>query len=413
MEDILEKFNPWWDGAYPFPGIERNVYLSKLEKLMNVKDVILITGLRRVGKTTLMHQLIHRLLRQEDPQKILYVSLDYLSLKDHTILDIEDAFRKANSLKHDEKVFLFFDEVHVQKDFELQLKNLYDLGHSKVFASGSANLDIVMRSPNLTGRQRLLRIDPLSFGEFMRFRNLEISRADTHLYASLAREYIDMGGIPEYVLTRDPNVLQSLIDTILYKDISDRHEIRNRENVKNILMMAARSVSSPMSLNRISRVLGIRHEVVTRIVQLLIEANLLHIVEREGKFNERQVSPKKIYLADTGLFSVLTERSNLGANVENAVFLTLSRYGDVRYSNQGGAEVDFIQGLDAYEVKFKREIDEKDMVNIIGLRGMNSRTIVTESMDEVRDGVRLVPLWKFLREREPEDWDESEGEDSA
>lgn len=403
MEDILEKFNPWWDGPYPFPGIKRSAYLLKLEQLLDVKDVILITGLRRVGKTTLMHQFIHRLLRHENPKRILYVSLDYLSLKDYTILQIEDAFRKVNSLRHDEKVFMFLDEVHVQKDFELQLKNLYDLGHSKIFASGSANLDIIMRSSYLTGRQRLVRIDPLSFGEYMRFRNLEISRADTHLYASLAREYVEIGGIPEYVLTRDPNVLQSLIDTILYKDISDRYEIRNRNNVKNILMMAARTVSSPMSLNRISRVLGIRHEVVTRVVHLLIEANLLHIVERDGKFNERNVAPKKLYVADTGLFSVLTERTNLGAKVENTVFLTLSRSGAVRYSNQSGEEVDFIQGRDACEVKFKREIEEKDMANIKDLRGMKSKTIVTESVDEVRDGIGLVPLWKFLREQERED----------
>lgn len=405
MEDILEKFNPWWDGSYPFPGIERSTYLSKLEKLMDVKDVVLITGLRRVGKTTLMHQLIHRLLQREDPQRILYISLDYLSLKDHTILNIEDAFRKANSLKHDEKVFLFFDEVHIQKDFELQLKNLYDLGHCKVFASGSANLDIVMRSPYLTGRQRLMRINPLSFGEFLQFRNIEISRADTHLFASLAREYVEIGGIPDYVLTQDPNVLQSLIDTILYKDISDTHGIRNRENVKSILMMAARSVSSPMSLNRISRVLGIRHEIVSRVINLLVEANLLHIVEREGKFNERQVAPRKLYVADTGLFSALTEHSNLGAKVENAVFLTLSRSGGVQYSNQGGAEVDFIHEKNAYEVKFKREIDEKNMRNIRNLRGMKTKTIVTESVDEIRDGVRLVPLWKFLREHERNDDD--------
>ncbi len=398
MEDILIKFNPWWDGTYEFPGIERSRYLEILEKHIGSRDVILITGLRRVGKTTIMHQIIHRLLQNEDPRKVLYVSMDYLPLKDHMILDIEDAFRRANSLKYNEKVFLFLDEVHFQDDFELQLKNLYDLGFSKVFASGSANLDIIMRSPHLTGRQRIIRINPLSFGEFMQFRDLSITRADHHLFPSLAMDYVETGGLPEYVLSGDPNVLQTLVDTILYRDISDRHDIRNRENVKNILMMIAQSVSTPLSVNRIARVLKVRNETISRVISLLVEANLIHVVERAGKLAERKAAVRKMYLADTGLFSVLTERINLGAKVENSVFLTLVKNDPIRYWNTNGTEVDFIQGKNAFEAKFKRDVSKKDLTPIINLRGMSSRTMITESMDEQRDNVRLMPLWKVYHE---------------
>jgi uncharacterized protein len=400
MEDILLKFNPWWDKTYEFPGIERDEYLAKLEPLLGLRDVLLITGLRRVGKTTIMHQLIHRLLQNVSPRNILYISLDYLPLRDRTILEIEEAFRKVNSLKFNEKVFLFFDEVHFHNDYELQLKNLYDLGFSKVVASGSANLDIVMRSPYLTGRQRLVRINPLSFNEFMRFRGLHVSRVDRHLLPSIALDYVETGGLPEYVLRKDPNVLQTLIDTILYRDISDRNNIRNRENVKNILMMIAQSVSTPLSVNRISRVLKIRNEIVSKIIDLLIEANLIHIAERTGKFAERKASPNKYYLADTGLFSVLTERINLGAKVENSVFLTLKRQDIVRYSKTSNEEVDFIIGTDAFEAKYKREITEKDLTPIRNLRGPTSRTIITENTEDIHKNIRLMPLWKFFQERE-------------
>jgi len=396
MDAILEKFNPWWNDTYEFPGIERKAYLDKLSNMVDIRDVIFITGLRRVGKTTLMHQCIHRLLQREAPERILYISLDYFPLKEYSILEIEDAYRQLHSLKYNDKVYLFLDEVHFQDNFEIQLKNLYDLGFSKVFASGSGNLDIIMRSPYLTGRQRLITVNPLSFKEFIEFRGVTFLKANQHLYPTLAADYVENGGLPEYVITKDPNVLQSLIDTILYRDISDRHDIRNRENVKNILRLIAQSVSTSISVNRISRLLKIRNEVVSKIINLFIEANLIHIVERTGKFTERKISPKKMYLADTGLFSVLTERINLGAKVENCVFLTLAKAGTVRYSNIGQREVDFIHGNSAFESKYKHEISQKDLSAILHVSGMDSKTVVTESKEGNTTGVNLVPLWRFL-----------------
>ena len=244
MEEILHQFNPWWEGEYKSPGIPREEYLHSLAGLWKTRDVVLLAGLRRVGKTTLMHQLIHTFLKEGvEPKHLFYVSLDNLALKDLSISEVVEAYRKARSVKHNERVVLFLDEVHFKDDWELELKNLYDMGHVKVFASGSASLDIVMKSPNLTGRQRLVRVRPLNFGEFLDFTGRRHSMADAHLMPGLAREYVERGGLPEYVLTEDPNVLQSLLDSILYRDIAGRYEIRNRENLKDILALLAQGVT--------------------------------------------------------------------------------------------------------------------------------------------------------------------------
>ncbi|MCK5559957.1 MAG: ATP-binding protein, partial [Thermoplasmata archaeon] len=288
MEDLLYRFNPWWDGTFESPGIPRDDYLSRLLKLKNRKDIILITGLRRVGKTTLMHQLIHKLLEAVDSKHIFYVSLDNIALKDRSILEIVDIFRRINELKHDEFVYLFLDEVHFKKDYELQLKNLYDMGNVKIYASGSSSLDIIMKSPYLTGRQRIVRMAPLNFIEFLKFTSREIGKADQHLFPAAAEDYIRTGGMPEYVLTKDLNILQSIIYSILYRDIAGRYEIRNRESLFDILALLAQSVGSPMSLRKISRVLGIPIETVNRTLELFVEANLIHLVEREGKLSERK-----------------------------------------------------------------------------------------------------------------------------
>ena len=117
MEEILDRFNPWWTIKPDFPGIARKTYLSMLLNLKTTKDVVLITGLRRVGKTTLMQQVIHKLLGEVSSDRIFYVSLDNIALKDHTILEIVDGFRRSRSLKHNDFAYLFLDEVHVKKDY--------------------------------------------------------------------------------------------------------------------------------------------------------------------------------------------------------------------------------------------------------------------------------------------------------
>lgn len=396
MEELLHRFNPWWEKSYKFPGIARDEYLNTLLDLRDTKDVVLITGLRRVGKTTLMRQLIHNLLNTIESRHIFYVSLDNIALKEWSILEIVDNFKRINRLKHDEFVYLFLDEVHYKKDYELQLKNLYDSENAKVYASGSSSLDIIMKSPFLTGRQRIIRISPLNFKEYMRFVGKEISRADQHLYPGLAEEYLRTGGMPEYVMTRDLNTLQSLVYSILYRDIAGRHEIRNRENLMDILSLLAQSVGTPMSLRKISRVLGISVEVVSRTLDLFVEANLLHLIEREGKISERKVSPKKIYLADTGLFSVLTENVNLGAMVENLVYLSLRKRGVVRYHRTSGHEVDFVSGKRAWEVKYRDRIEEKELTRLKNIRGKKSRVIITRDKEGKEEGIQFQPLWRFL-----------------
>ncbi len=395
MEEILYRSNPWWSGEFKAPGIKRNDYLSQLFRLRGTNDVLLITGLRRVGKTTLVYQLVEELLREVDPKRIFYVSLDNLALKDYTILEIVDEYRKIQSLRHNDFVYLFFDEVHVKKDYEIQLKNIYDMGSAKIHASGSASLELIMKSPYLTGRQRVIHVYPLNFREYLQFTNNEITPADAHLYPKLAEEYATMGGLPEYVKTRDLNYLQSLLDTIIYRDIAGTHGIRNVEKLTDTLACLAQSVGTPASLRKIARCVGISKDEVSDILYFFKEANLIYDVEREGKLSERKVSPRKIYLADTGFFTVIVDKINLGAIVENLVYLKLRQQGEVRYHRASGLEVDFVRGKMAWESKYKDNIAEEDLKNLRNLRGY-SKAVITRTKEGDMNGVKLIPLWRFL-----------------
>jgi uncharacterized protein len=127
MKDLLDRFNPWWFGKTQFPGIPREGYLEELMRFKENNDIILISGLRRTGKTTLMKQMIQRMIDEGTKHEhILFVSMDNIGLKDRTILQIEDEYRKSSGMSNDEKLYLFLDEVHFQDQFEVQLKNLYE-----------------------------------------------------------------------------------------------------------------------------------------------------------------------------------------------------------------------------------------------------------------------------------------------
>jgi len=396
MDELLHRFNPWWSGSYRLPGIPRERYLSIMAGLKGTRDIVLLTGLRRVGKTTLMHQLISRLLGEVDANRIFYVSLDHLALRNRTILEIVEAFRRLRGLRHDDAAYLFLDEVHLKRDFEVQLKNIYDEGHAKVFASGSSSLDIVMRSPLLTGRQRLIRLPPLDYLEFLKFSARNVRPSDSHLHARYAEDYLRTGGIPEFVRTGDHNYLQSLVDSVLHRDIAARHNLRNREQLADILAFLAQGVGSPLGDRKISRVLGVPVQSVGRTIDLLIEANLVHAIEKEGKLAERKGSPAKVYLADTGLFQVLTENVNLGAMAENLVFLAIGGDRPPRYHRSNGLEVDFVRGAEAWESKYKSVIGEDDLRPLLRLKAFKRKVLVTKDSGGTRGGVRLVPLWKFL-----------------
>ncbi len=395
MESTLHRFNPWWNKEFEFPGIPRDLYIGELLGLKKTKDIVLVTGLRRVGKTTLFYQIIHELLAEVERKKIFYVSLDHISLRNYSILEIVDGFRQVSGLEHDEPAYLFLDEVHFKDDFELQLKNLYDMGNVKIFASGSASLDIVMKSPHLTGRQRIVNVSPLSFEEFLQFTDNNVSQANQHLYPGLMDEYMETGGMPEYVRTRDINVLQALVDSILYRDIAARHNIRNSGNLRDILSLTAQSIGSPLSLRKISRVLGIPIDTVSNILDLFVETGLIYLVEREGKVSERKASPRKIYIADNGLLNILTENVNKGARAENLAYLTLRGKIPVRYYRSSGFEVDFVMGKNAWESKYKNTITEDDTANIKKLKGYKNKTILTRNHDGKINGIRLLPLWKL------------------
>ncbi len=360
METVLYRFNPWWEKEPEWRFIPREKYLNRLKQYLHTKDVVIITGLRRVGKTTIMKMMIKELLKQGiPPGKIFYISLDFYSLERFSILDIIEEFFKLQKISFSEKVYLFLDEVAYKKDFQIQLKNLYDLYNAKVFASSSSASILRDRKAMLTGRERVIEVLPLDFKEYLLFKNLKIPKSDKHLLEVYFEDYMQIGGIPEYVLTEDPEYLKQLIDDVLYKDIISFHGVKEKALLREFFRLLMERSGKQVSLNRISRILNISVDTARRFLGYFEEAFIIHGIERCGKLNERLKAPKKIYAGDVGIRNILTGFRDKGAVFENLVFLQIKNQKPC-YIYKDGIELDFLtEDGTLIEVKYGQQLNEK------------------------------------------------------
>lgn len=359
-KDIYFQYNPWWQEVYQPSIIKRETLERALIEALNDHHITLLTGLRRVGKTTLMKAVVSYLLAKNiKPQHIFYVSCDDYLLRSFSLMELMDHFRQIHRISVDEKVYVFFDEITFKEDFQIQLKNLHDLQNVKVFASSSSSSALRDKRGYLTGRQRVIEITPLTFDEFLYFRNIQIKLSDKKLLSSYFEDYMKVGGMPEYVLNNDREYLTSLVDDILYKDIVSFHGIRNPAIIADFFVLLMERAGKQISINKMARILSISVDSARRYLQLFLDTFLIYLVPRYGKTNETLLSAQKVYAADIGIRNLYVGFRDKGAIFENIVF-SLIKSKKPRYVYQDGIEIDFMtQDKTLIEVKYHQVLNDK------------------------------------------------------
>ena len=360
MERILYKLNPWWEADFYTKSIPRPKYKDKLSILLPLRDIVLLTGLRRVGKTTIIKQLIEELLQEVKPELIFYASLDAYGLEKYSIHQIITRYRTIHRLGLDEKIYVFLDEIAFKEDFQRELKDFYDNENIKIYASASSASILKDKKAYLTGRTRIIEILPLDFEEFLFFRNAKIKAADAYLLENYFTEYMQTGGLPEYVLTGDIVYLSELVDSILYKDIIAFHNIKDPSIVKDFFRLLMERAGKVLTLNKMAKILGISLDTVRRYMEYFKETYLVYTVERCGKLNQRLRTGKKLYAGDVGLKNMATGFRDRGAVFENMVYLKIKQ-NDPCYIYEDGNEIDFFFKDTLMEVKFGEELKGKQL----------------------------------------------------
>ena len=356
----MYKLNTWWEVDFHTKSVPRPKYQNKLSKLLPMRDIVLLTGLRRVGKTTIIKQIVEELLRKVKPELIFYVSLDAYGLEKYSIHEIVTRYRTIHRLGLDQKIYVFLDEIAFKEDFQKELKDFYDNENIKIYASASSASILRDKKAYLTGRTRTIEILPLDFEEFLVFRNPKIKTADAYLLENYFMEYMQTGGLPEYVLTGDIVYLSELVDSILYKDIIAFHNIKDSAIVKDFFRLLMERAGKMLTLNKMAKILGISLDTVRRYMEYFKETYIVYTVERCGKLNQRLRTGKKLYAGDVGLKNMATGFRDRGAVFENMVYLKIKQ-NDPCYIYEDGNEIDFFFKDTLMEIKFGKELKGKQL----------------------------------------------------
>ena len=220
----LNEWNPWWENAELINKL-RGEYRQEYEQLINsidIKEITIITGVRRSGKSTIMYHIISNLLKKGiSPNQILFVSFDDKKLSQVSLDEIYQEYRKT--LNPEKKAYIFFDEIHKKDGWESWIRKKYDLKtNDKFVISGSCSYLLKKEySTLLTGRNLTFEIFPLDFNEFLLFKEIELNKENVkkgiileeskiNILSNL-KGYLELGGFPEIVLKAYKNLNPSLI----------------------------------------------------------------------------------------------------------------------------------------------------------------------------------------------------------
>ncbi|MBU4370061.1 ATP-binding protein [Patescibacteria group bacterium] len=393
--------------------IKRKYYLDKIKPYIN-KDVIkVIVGQRRVGKSYFLYQIMD-IIKYINHRNCHIIYINKELHKFDNIKNYKDliTFVKKES-KGRKKSYIFIDEIQEIEHFEKALRDLNANGGYDIYCTGSnANMFSQELATYLGGRYVEIEIYSLSYSEFLLFHKLKNSQE------SLLK-YIKYGGLPYLInLKLDDDIvydyLENIYNTILFKDIVSRHNIRNITFLKNLVEYLADNTGSLVSANRISDFLksqkiNISPNIVLDYLSYLIQSFFIFKVRRSDIQGKKIFEiNEKYYFEDLGLRHAVVGYRQIDINkiLENLVFLHLKIFGyKVTVGQLNGREIDFVcerTGKKLYiQVAYlitNKKIQEREFGNLLAIKDNYPKIVV--SMDQVAGGeykgVEHVKIIDFL-----------------
>lgn len=417
MDTSFYLKNPWWENKKFDSSIPRPSYVDQIDKNLNQKLVQILTGLRRVGKSTITLQVIKHLIdkKKVNPERIIYFSIEDPKINDRPISDILNDFRIEFNIKASTKIFVFIDEIQFRNGWEREIKSLYDSEKVKFILTGSSAMLLSEKIAFLTGRYLKIQVRPLTFDEYLSFKKINFKRSEDHLLVRRAEEYLLDGGMPEYILNHPDRYLQTTVESILFKDLITKFELRDPRVLLDLVYLLADRVSITSSSLKLSKILEINKDTVLKYIEYL---NAVFITSELQNYstsrNKRIYNPPKIYFKDNGILQIHSSKTNLGALAENVIFNALQRFVsehdrvNLGYWYENKHEVDFVLDINnekfLFESKWIDRIDDFDkssLVEAVSELSPAKSYVVTRSLDTTMKvgstHIRFLPLYQFLQ----------------
>ncbi|GAP42849.1 predicted ATPase, AAA+ superfamily [Lentimicrobium saccharophilum] len=339
-----------------------------LARHLSKKQITVITGLRRVGKSTALNYL----LDQVPHKNKLY--LDFERIENRALFN-EDSYKTIErgleflGLDLSNSPVLALDEIQLVPNSTSVIKSLYDSFDIKILATGSSSFYLKNHfSESLAGRKQIFELWPLDFEEYLLFNDADIrklkdaSLIDFHhvfyeYYNHHYEHYIKYGGFPEVALTHDPedkiNYLKDILNSYIELDIKLLSDFSASDGLYKLIKLLANRVGSRVDYSKIAAITGLNRHKVKEYINLLEYTYFIRLVKPFTSGIDKEVSKQaKIYFTDNGLLNITGTLSS-GAIFENAICGQLSLRGDLNFfEKSSGTEIDFILDRQtAFEVK--------------------------------------------------------------
>lgn len=366
---ILRSYNPWWVSGAVNPGFcptyKRFSYYEAMKRLQEtqVRRTVVLTGARRVGKTTIQFQMIDALLRQGiAPHRIVFVSMDHPMLKLAGVDEILECYH--GNICADQDAYYFFDEIQYAEDWAQWLKTLYDTQPTtKIVATGSASPALVRGSTESgAGRWSAIQVPTLSFYEYCALIGVPDLQLEPTLKPSALLgmdqwrrgqvmskiaavqnhfiRYLQVGGFPELALAKNDLLAEQVmredvVDKVLKCDLPALYKIRNVTELERIFLYLCSVSSEVVAIDAVAKELnGVSRPTVQNYIDYLESANLIY-QSYPVDLAEKKVlkASPKIYIADAAIRNavlmdsdLLTNPVEMGKMVETAVYKHIAAF---------------------------------------------------------------------------------------
>lgn len=348
----------WRDRKLP-STIERSIHLdTSLQKGTN--NATVITGFRRVGKTYLLFETIGKLLQKYTRSEVVYINFEDERIIMPTSGLLTDLVPEIQAVYGKKPQVLFLDELQLIPNWSKWVRRILDTESMQIFITGSSSKMSSSELPTeLRGRAWEVKVYPLEFKEFLRFKQaaidpekLKFVKDEAARFRFLFDEYLTFGGMPAVVLApyeKKQELLQSYFQTVAQRDIAERHKIDNDTALRTLLKLLLNSSYITISkLHNSLKSMGIP-------VGKSTVNNYLSYIEASYFMNELYIHspsvinqlqyPRKVYFIDTGFMTALSTKfsKNMGRLFENLAFRKLASNNEVMYyyKSDKGNEVDF------------------------------------------------------------------------
>ena len=371
--------------------IERDIDIS----LVNSPEVLVISGIRRCGKSVLLQQ-----IRSQQTEQDYYMNFDDERLINFKVDDFQTLYEAFIELFGEQKTF-YFDEIQNIPGWERFVRRLHDSG-CKVFVTGS-NANMLSRElgTHLTGRYWQQKDFYTTTGKSILKRYFD--------------EYVKTGGFPRYIKDPNTNYLSTLYENIIYKDVVTRNKLNGERELLEMVYYLASNATKRFSYTSLAKTIGIKHtETVKNYLEYLENTYLLfQVMKFDWSVKKQMNNQKKVYFIDNAIIGKVgfNATDNIGQLLENLVFIEIKRQRKDVYYHDDGIECDFIMRenghiVSACQVTRSMKDEKTRQREINGLVSALNAYNLTEGMvltdDETEEitidnkKIHIIPIWRWL-----------------